>query len=93
MANQELDIESDLGDLTFEQALARLDEMVAALEAGELSLSDATRLFEQGMKLARLCSEMLATAELKISRIRTTYGEQMSMLSDPDGDRPGDGSC
>ena len=93
MAKQEQDIEPDLSDLTFEQALNRLDETVVSLEAGELNLSDATRLFEQGMKLARLCSEMLATAELKISRIRTTYGEQMSMLGGNDGDQPSDGSC
>ena len=93
MAKQEQDIDSELGDLTFEQALNRLDETVVALEAGELNLSDATRLFEQGMKLARICSEMLATAELKISRIRTTYGEQMSMLGGDDGDQPGDGPC
>ena len=84
---------TDLVDLTFEQALGRLDETVKALETGELSLSDATRLFEEGMKLARICSEMLATAELRISRIRTTYGEQMSMLGDQDGNHPEDGSC
>ena len=84
---------TDLVDLTFEQALGRLDETVKALEAGELSLSDATHLFEEGMKLARICSEMLATAELRISRIRTTYGEQMSMLGDQDGNHPEDGSC
>ena len=84
---------TDLDDLTFEQALNRLDETVQALEAGTLSLAEATRLFEEGMKLARICSEMLATAELRISRVRTTYGEQMSMLGDQDDDQPGEESC
>ena len=72
----------DIGDLSFEQAMSRLDETVTALEAGGLALADATRLFEEGMKLARLCSEMLASAELRITRIQTAYGEQMRMLEE-----------
>ena len=72
----------DVGDLSFEQAMSRLDETVKALEAGGLALADATRLFEEGMKLARLCSEMLASAELRITRIQTAYGEQMRMLEE-----------
>ena len=70
------------GDLTFEQALNELDKTVKALEAGGLTLTEATRLFEKGTKLARVCSEMLANTELRISRIRTAYGEQMRMLED-----------
>ncbi len=72
----------DVGDMSFEQAMSRLDETVAALEAGGLALADATRLFEEGMKLARVCSEMLASAELRITRIQTAYGEQMRMLEE-----------
>ncbi len=72
----------DVGDLSFEQAMSRLDETVTALEAGGLALADATRLFEEGMKLARVCSEMLASAELRITRIQTAYGEQMRMLEE-----------
>ena len=74
------ELPEDLDGLTFEQAMARLDEAVKALEAGGLPLSDATRLFEDGMKLARVCSEMLASAELRITRIQTAYGEQMRMI-------------
>ena len=76
------DSAGDVGDLSFEQAMSRLDETVTALEAGGLALADATRLFEEGMKLARLCSEMLASAELRITRIQTAYGEQMRMLEE-----------
>ena len=71
--------EAPATELTFEQALARLDETVRALEAGDLPLDEATRLYEQGMKLARTCNEMLASAELKITKIRTAYGEQMRL--------------
>ena len=84
---------SGLGKLSFEQALNRLDETVQALEAGGLSLDESTRLFEQGMKLARTCSEMLAAAELRISRIHTAYGEQMSMLEQEDGGQQEDQHC
>ena len=72
----------DTEDLTFEQALNQLDETVHALEAGGLPLAGATRLFEQGMRLARISSEMLAAAELKISQIQTAYGEQMRFLQE-----------
>ncbi len=66
----------DSVDLTFERALAKLDETVRALEAGDVPLDEATRLYEQGMKLAQTCNEMLASAELRITQIRTAYGEQ-----------------
>ena len=69
---------------TFEQALSSLDHTVKALESGGLTLAEATHLFEEGMKLARVCSEMLTSAELRISRIRTAYGEQMRMLDEDD---------
>ena len=76
--------DSDLNNenITFEQALSRLDEAVKAIEAGGLTLSQSTQLFDEGMKLARICSDMLNSAELKISRIRTAYGEQASMVED-----------
>ena len=72
-----------IDELTFEQAIARLDETVEALEAGDVPLAEATRLYEQGMKLARVCSEMLATAELRITQIQTAYGEQMRLPQEP----------
>jgi len=76
--------------LTFEQALTRLDETVQNLEKGGLSLTDATKLYEDGMKLARICNETLASAELRITRIQTAYGEQMRFMADeePDSDDP-----
>ena len=80
--DQPHDPEPDLSGLSFEQALNRLDETVKALEAGEFTLAEATRLYEEGMKLSRVCSEMLAGAELRISRIQTAYGEQMRFLAD-----------
>lgn len=71
-------------DLTYEQALSQLDDTVQALEAGGLPLGEVTRLYERGMRLARVCSEMLAAAELKITQIQTAYGEQMRLPPGPE---------
>ncbi len=72
----------DLDNLTLEEALALLDETVAALESGSLTLTQSVDNYERGMKLARVCNEMLTSAELRIARIRTAYGEQMRMVGD-----------
>jgi len=74
----------DLAELSFEQALNRLEETVKSMEMGGLTLLETTRLYEQGMKLARVCSDMIASAELRISRIQTTYGQQKRFLEEDD---------
>ena len=89
--DQANDADPDLGNLSFEDALRLLDETVEALEAGGLSLEDATRTYERGMKLAQTCNEMLASAELRVTQIRTAFGEQMRMLEDQEADSPSDG--
>ena len=73
----------EIEDLSFEEALALLDRTVSSLESGDLTLAEATAMYERGMKLARVCNEMLTSAEMRITRIRTAYGEQMRMV---DGD-------
>ncbi|MDP7578192.1 MAG: exodeoxyribonuclease VII small subunit [SAR202 cluster bacterium] len=67
----------EISGMTFENALEKLDETVQSLEDGDLPLSEALRLFEEGMKLAKVCSETLATAELKITHIQKSYDEQL----------------
>ncbi len=53
-------------DLTFEQAMQRLEEIVALLESGKSSLDESMKLFEEGTKLTAFCSDSLKTAEQKI---------------------------
>ncbi|MDX6767851.1 MAG: exodeoxyribonuclease VII small subunit [Candidatus Methylacidiphilales bacterium] len=53
-------------DITFEQAVARLDELVGLMQSPELPLEDLIGRYEEGMKLLGLCSEKLAAAEQKI---------------------------
>ncbi len=57
---------SEQVELKFEQALARLEEIVRQLEQGEARLDDALLLFEEGVKLARYCNKKLDEAEAKI---------------------------
>jgi len=56
-------------ELTFESAFAQLEEIVGKLEAGDLPLDEAMALFEQGQKLAALCSARLDEAELKVQQL------------------------
>ncbi|MBN2370153.1 MAG: exodeoxyribonuclease VII small subunit [Vicinamibacteria bacterium] len=50
----------------FEDALKRLEEIVARLEKGELPLEESLGLYEEGVKLSRLCHAKLEEAEGKI---------------------------
>ena len=51
---------------SFETALTRLEQIVGALEKGDLSLEDSLRLYEEGIARARFCQERLEEAESKI---------------------------
>lgn len=53
----------------FEKALARLEEVVQALEGGELSLDDAIENYRLGMHLAKICREKLTDAEQKVEKV------------------------
>ncbi len=52
--------------LTFEQSLARLDEIVKALERGDRPLEEAMTLFEEGTGLIKSCGKVLDDAEQKV---------------------------
>ena len=58
--------EPNAQELKFEEALARLEEIVRLLEQGESTLDESLTLFEEGVKLARFCSNKLDEAEGKI---------------------------
>lgn len=55
--------------LSFEKALEKLEQVVAALESDELTLEKALKQFEEGMKLSKLCNQKLDETEKKISMI------------------------
>ena len=58
-------------DLTFEQAFSELEQTVAKLEDGDLSLETALALFERGQQLSAHCSKLLERAELKVTQLTT----------------------
>ncbi len=56
--------------LSFEQSLARLDEIVRHLEKGDLPLSESLGLFEEGTGLLKRCNTMLDEAEQIVVKLR-----------------------
>ncbi|WP_028610445.1 exodeoxyribonuclease VII small subunit [Paenibacillus harenae] len=54
------------GELSFEQAMERLDLIVSKLENGDVPLETAIELFQEGMKLSQLCGGKLEQVERKI---------------------------
>ena len=54
---------------TFEEALARLEVIVARLEQGEVPLEEALGLFEEGTALMKQCSTALDKAEQKVAKL------------------------
>ena len=57
------------GKHTFEEALARLEEIVNALDEGEVPLEKAIDLYEEGMTLSRECVETLSKVELRLKKL------------------------
>jgi exodeoxyribonuclease VII small subunit len=65
----------DQQETTFEQALERLEQIVRAMEAGDLPLEQAIAEFQEGMSLARVCREKLDQAEQKIEMLVQEAGQ------------------
>ncbi|MCB0045788.1 MAG: exodeoxyribonuclease VII small subunit [Caldilineaceae bacterium] len=57
-----------IADLTYEAALARLEELLNELETGDLPLDDALTRYEEGVMLAARCERLLEEAALRVRR-------------------------
>lgn len=55
--------------LTFEQQIARLEEIVSALEQGDVQLADSLAYFEEGTKLIAACTKQLDQAEQQVVKL------------------------
>lgn len=62
--------------LTFEQAMNKLQAILERLEAGEETLDDSIKLFEEGARLSSFCYDKLKTAEQKINQIVEKESEE-----------------
>ncbi|HPL64255.1 MAG: exodeoxyribonuclease VII small subunit [Syntrophales bacterium] len=51
---------------TFEQALAKMEEIVRKMEAGDLTLEESLKAFEEGVRLSGICTKRLEEAERKV---------------------------
>ena len=75
-------------ELTFEQAMERLDSIVSKLENGDVPLETAIELFQEGMKLSQLCGGKLEQVERKIELlIETEQGFQKKPFADVNEDK------
>lgn len=68
----------DLSNLSFEEALAQLENIVRELESGRIKLDDAVNAYEKAMALKKLCSDKLATATLKVEKIELNKDGSLS---------------
>ncbi len=57
-------------NLSFEESLKRLEEIVAGLEKGDVSLGDSMALFTEGSALVKRCTAMLDEAEQQVVRLK-----------------------
>jgi exodeoxyribonuclease VII small subunit len=64
------EIAEDVGTLSFEAALKRLEEIVRKLESGEAALDEAIKLYEEGDRLKQQCEARLAAAQARIEQIQ-----------------------
>lgn len=63
------DVASPTSDLSFEDALQRLEGIVSRLESGQAPLEESITLYEEGARLKALCEERLKAAQLRVEKI------------------------
>lgn len=68
----------DISNLSFEEALTKLENIVRELESGRTKLDDAVSAYEKAVALKKLCQEKLAAATLKVEKIEINKDGTMS---------------
>jgi exodeoxyribonuclease VII small subunit len=78
-------------NMTFEQAMERLEKIVSKLESGDVPLEAAIELFQEGMSLSRLCGQKLEQVERRIEMLvegEAGLGRKpFAPLQETDGDK------
>ncbi len=62
-------------EISFEEALKRLEEIVSSLETGQLSLDESLSVFEEGIRLSRLCNKKLVETKQKVEKLTEKNGK------------------
>lgn len=65
------------GELSYEEAMAELENIVTALEGGNQKLEESMALFERGQALMKHCAKLLEAAELKVRKLT---GDELTPL-------------
>ena len=74
-------------NLSFEEALKELEEIVNSLERGDVSLEDAIEAYERGSMLKNKCEERLKEAKMKVEKIQSSQnGKELSVKTESSND-------
>lgn len=68
-------------DISFEEAMGQLEDMVGSLEAGTLGLEESLDTFEKGMALVKVCQKKLEDAETRIAKL--VEGKDGRLVTEP----------
>lgn len=66
---------SETKELTFEEAISKLEDIVQKLEEEDIPLEKAIDYYQEGMKLSKICDDILKTAQEKMTNILKENGE------------------
>ena len=77
------EIPDDIQQMSFEKALAELEEIVRKLESGESPLEESIQAYERGVALKRHCESKLKDAQMKIEKITTQGDTPQTEAFDP----------
>ena len=69
-----------MSEMKFEKAMFRLEKIVEELERGDLDIDKSLEIFEEGIKMSRLCSKKLSEAEAKIEKL--TKGKKGELITE-----------
>ena len=69
-----------MSEIKFEKAMSQLEKIVEELERGDLDIDKSLEIFEEGIKMSRLCSKKLNEAEAKIEKL--TKGKTGDLITE-----------
>ena len=72
--NEGIELEKD-SDLSFEDALSRLEEIIHRMESGDSPLESLVKNYQSGVKLLKICRSKIELAEMKIKEVTDQDGE------------------
>jgi len=77
-------------EITFEEALKKLEMIVSRMEEGELNLEESLKSFEEGVALTRFCEKKLDEAEKKVEVLMKDKNGRLSAMPFPQGEAEDD---